>query len=234
MSPDPGDRFGETWVYESLVGAVPGISLTPRGAVVVQFVGFEAVLIALAAVYDLWAAVPAGTVAVLLAAVGSAFMHDIGRRIRRSGAPPSYRRLLFGSSIEVALGVFAYAALLTYLFVVDPRSGGVPLLESLLGPTPPALVVYFVVVVCWDVTYRIGTGWWAAVVTLWRAWRVELDPAVHRSLRAVDRRIMGFALVQTALLPFLAEDPILALAVGGHVLAVLLVVGAAQLLGRRS
>jgi hypothetical protein len=233
VSASGADRFGETWVYESIVGAVPGISLSPRIAVIVQFVGFEAVLLGLATVYDLWSAVPAGSVAILVAAVGSAFMHDIGQRVRRSGAPPAYRRMLFGSSIEVALGVFAYAALLTYLFVVDPREGGETLLASLLGPSPPALAVYFLLVVCWDVTYRIGTGWWAAVVALWRARRLALDPAAHRSLRAVDRRTVGFALVQTALLPFLAEYPILALAVGGHVLAVLVVVGTAHLLGRR-
>lgn len=222
-------QFGETWVYESIVGAIPGLSLTPRHAVLVQFVVFEATLLALATVYDLWTAVPAGTVAIVVAAVGSAFMHDLGRRVRQTEVPESYRRLLFGSSIEVALGVFAYAGLLTYLFVLDPRSGG-SLLRELLGPTPPIAAVYLLLIVLWDVTYRIGTGWWAAVAALWRTLQLELPREVQNELRAVDYRTVGFALVQTALLPFIWQYPLLSFAVAGHVLAVVLVIGAARLL----
>lgn len=218
------DRVRQAWVYESIVDAIPIVSLSPRIAVSAQFIGFELVLLLLASVYDLWAAVPAGTVAILVAAIGSAFMHDLGRRVRDLSVPPAYRRLLFDSSIEVVLGVAAYAALLTYLFVVDPRSGGT-LLNSLLGSDPPPLAVYLLLVVLWDVTYRIGTGWWAAVVSLWRTHRFDLDPRTAASLKQVDRRTMAFALVQLALLPFLGDHPILAIAVAGHVLAVLLVVG---------
>lgn len=224
----PGDTRGRTrqaWVYESIVDAIPLLSLSPRVAVTVQFVGFELALLVLAAVYDLWTAVPAGTVAILVAAVGSWFMHDLGRRIRAVSVPPAYRSLLFDSSIEVVLGVAAYAALLTYLFVLDPRSGGT-LLEGLLGPDPPLLAVYLLLVVLWDVTYRIGTGWWAAVVSLWRTLRFDLDPTTVEALRRVDWRTMAFALIQVALLPFLSDHPILAIAVAGHVIAVLLVVGA--------
>lgn len=222
-------QFGETWVYESIVGAIPGLSLTPRNAVLVQFVGFESALLVLATVYDLWTAVPAGTVAILVAAVGSAFMHDLGRRVRRSEVPDSYRRLLFGSSIEVALGVFAYAGLLTYLFVLDPRTGG-SLLAELLGPDPPIAAVYLLLIILWDVTYRIGTGWWAAVAALWRTLQLDLAPEIQDELSLVDYRTVGFALVQTALLPFIWGHPLLAFAVAGHVVAVFLVIGAAQLL----
>jgi hypothetical protein len=223
----PGDireRSRQAWVYESIVDAIPILSLSPRVAVTVQFVGFELALLGLAAIYDLWTAVPAGTVAILVAAVGSWFMHDLGRRIREVSVPSAYRRLLFDSSIEVVLGVAAYAALLTYLFVLDPRSGGT-LLEALLGSNPPLLAVYLLLVVLWDVTYRIGTGWWAAVVSFWRTLRFDLDPTTKEALGRVDRRTMVFALIQLAFLPFLGAHPLLGFAVAGHVLAVLLVVG---------
>lgn len=232
VDPDPeGRRFGETWVYESIVGAVPFVTLSARTAVVVQFVVFEAALLVLAAVYDRWAAVPAGTAAILVATVGSAFMHDLGRRIRGIPVPYAYYRLLFGSSIETVLGVFAYAALLTYLFVLDPRSG-TSLVTELLGPEPPVLAAYLLLVVLWDVTYRIGTGWWAACVSLWRTVRLDLAPETARELRTVDRHNLGFAALQLALLPFLLDHPVLAVAVGGHVVAVFLVVGASLVLSR--
>lgn len=221
---EPDGRIRQAWVYESIVDAIPFVSLSPRMAVIAQFVGFELALLVLATVYDLWSAVPAGTVAILVAAIGSAFMHDLGRRVRELSVPPSYRRVLFDSSIEVMLGVAAYAALLTYLFVMDPRSGGT-LLESLLGPDPPLLAVYLLLVVLWDVTYRIGTGWWSAVVSLWRTLRFDLDSQTVDALRGVDTRTMAFALLQLALLPFVAEHPILAIGVAGHVVAVFVVAG---------
>lgn len=225
-------RIRQAWVYESIVDGIPFVSLSPRRAVIAQFVGFELTLLVLAAVYDLWTAVPAGTVAIVVAAIGSAFMLDLGRRVRELPVPPSYPRLLFDSSIEVVLGVAAYAALLTYLFVLDPRSGGT-LLNSLLGPDPPLLAVYLLLVVLWDLTYRIGTGWWSAVVSLWRTLRFDLDPTTRTALRRVDRRTVAFAILQLALLPFLADHPILAIAVAGHVLAVLLFVGTSLALADR-
>ncbi|WP_459077203.1 DUF7530 family protein, partial [Halolamina salina] len=57
-------NLGETWVYESLVSAVPGLDLSDRAALLTQFVVFEAIVLTVAAVYDLWTAVPAGTAAV--------------------------------------------------------------------------------------------------------------------------------------------------------------------------
>lgn len=212
--------YGETWAYESLVGALPGVDVRPRVALGIQLVGFEAALLALAAVYDLWAAVPAGTVVVLVATAGSAFMLVLGRQIRATDAPEPYRRLLFGSSAEVALGVFAFVALVVHLFVYDPRQAGEPLVESLFGPEPPVVVVYFALAVLWDLVYRIGVGWWAAVVAVWRSYRFPVDAAAAARFRRIDALNMAFGLAQIPLLPFVADRPVLLAAVGGHVLAV--------------
>lgn len=92
-------------------------------------------------------------------------MLRIGRAARTPGVPATYRRLLFDSSIEVALGTFAFVALVTYLFVHDPRQG-TDLLSRLLGPRSPLLAVFLTLLVLWDLSYRIGTSWWAAVVAL--------------------------------------------------------------------
>lgn len=218
-------EYGETWVYEGIIGAVPGLDLDPRVALGIQFVVFEGALLILAWLYDLRAAAVAGTVAVLVATAGSAEMIRIGRHVRGEAVPESYRNLLFGSNIEVVLAVFAYAALLTHLFVFDPRGGGTPLLEALLGTDPPVLAVYLLLLVLWDVCYRIGAGWWASVAALWRSTRYQFDDETRRGLRRADLETAGFGLLQLAFVPFLLGQPVLLVAVLGHVVAVLVVTG---------
>jgi hypothetical protein len=225
------DVYGETWVYESIVGAVPGVDVADRTAVVLQFLGFEAVLLALAAVYDIPGAILPGTAAVVVAAAGSAFMLDIGRRAREPGVPVRYRRLLFASSIEVVLGVVAYVALLTYLFVYDPRDGAA-LFTALLGDQPPVLPAAFALLVLWDVCYRIGTGWWAAVVAFWRSVVYDFDADTAAVLRAVDRRTLAFGGIQAVLVPFVWTHPPLVVAVAGHVVAVVVVTIASLRVGK--
>lgn len=225
--------YGETLTYESIVGALPGIDLPTWLAVAIQFAVFQGGVLVLAAIYDLWDAVPAATVAVVVAAVGSVEMVRISRLVRQARAPDAYRRLLFGSSIEVVLAVLAYVALLTHLFVYAPRQGGVTLLERLLGPEPPVVVVYLLLLILWDVCYRIGAGWWASVAALWRSARYAFDPETARSLQRADLETMAFGLVQLVLVPFVLTDTILLLAIVGHVVAVTLVTGVSVLLCRR-
>jgi hypothetical protein len=224
-------EYGRTWAYESVVGALPGVDVPPRLALAAQFVAFEVPVLALGWYYDLPAAALAGTVAVVVATAGSAEMLRIGGLVRDADAPEPYLRLLFGSSVEVVLAVLAYVALVTYLFVWDTAP---TLVGSLFGADPPVLVVYLTLLVLWDLCYRIGTGWWASVVALWRSARYRFDDATARRLARADAETMGFGLLQLVLVPFVTDHPVLAVAVGGHVLAVTLVTGAsiALLYGR--
>jgi hypothetical protein len=217
------ERFGETWVYESIVGAIPGLALSDRQAIVIQLALFETGVVVLALLYDVPSAVLPGTVAVGVAAAGSVAMRQFGRRTRRLDLPEPYRRLLFGSSIEVVLGILAFVALVTHLFVFDPRYGDPPLLEWLFGPEPSVPVVYLTLLILWDLCYRIGTSWWAAVVALWRSWRYAFDAETVRRLRRLDALNVGFGLLQVAMIPFLLDRPVLLVAVGGHVVAVTVV-----------
>lgn len=129
-SPAPGQR----WVYEDVVSDVPGLDLAPRYAIALQFVGFEAVVLGLAALYRRLGAAAVGTVAVVVASAGSVAMVAIGREIRAADPPPGYSRLLFGSNVEVVLGVIAYVALSTSLVVTGNDGGSI---ASVLGPDPP-------------------------------------------------------------------------------------------------
>lgn len=213
-------QYGETWVYESIVGALPGIALTRTQAIAIQFGLFEAAVLGLGVVYDLRAAAVAGTAAVAVATVGSVAMLRIGATTRRLDTPEAYRRLLFGSSIEVVLTVLAFVALVTHLFVTDPAGPGRPLVATLFGPDPPALAVYLALLVLWDLCYRVGVAWWTAVVALWGAVRYRFDRRTVAGLRRTCATNVAFALAQLALVPFLFDRPTLLVAVGGHVVAV--------------
>jgi hypothetical protein len=219
-------------VYESIVGALPGIDLPRPVAVGIQLALFEAAAVVLAWYYGLWEALVAGTAAVVVAAIGSAEMLRISTLARRARLPAAYYRLLFGSSVEVVLGVLAFVALVTHLFAFDPATAATPLVERLLGPDPPLVGVYVLLLILWDVCYRIGTGWWASVVALWRSIRYRFDPERARVLRRIDLETMGFGLAQLVLVPFLLDHPVLLVTVVGHVVAVVAVTGLSAVLLR--
>ena len=227
-------NYGETWVYESIVGTIPGVRVSDRTAIAIQLVGFEAAVLVIAAVYGLWNAVLPGTVAVAVAGVGSWLMLRFSRAIREMNAPEPYRRLLFGSSIEMALSVFAFVLLVTYLFVVDPRGGQSSLLRDLFGAEPPAIPVVLLLMICWDLVYRIGTCWWATVAGFWRATQYRFDADTTRRLVRLDGLNIVFAGLQLLLLPFVIGHWTLAFAVSGHLVAVIVVTGLSIAIQRRN
>ena len=217
---------GRGWVYEHIVAAIPGVTISPRRAIALQFVGFEAVVLALVALYGLpTAAAVAGTAAVVVATAGSAAMVAIASAVRSAEPHPAYERLLFGSNVEVVLGVFSYAGLSTYL-LLGATGASLGLFERVLGPNPPAPAVFVAFLLAWDVCYRIGVGWWASVVGCWRSLSGRFDPENAGALRRADSITIGFAVGQLVLVPVVASAPLLALAVLGHVAAVTVVSGA--------
>jgi hypothetical protein len=227
--PEPGDG----WVYEHILTVLPWTTLPARRAIALQFVGFEALVLALAWNIGRPGAAVAGSAAVLVATVGSVAMVAIGRTVREADASAAYRRLLFGTNIEVVLGVAAFAALATALVlgVAGPEPG---LLERLLGTELSAPAVFIAFVLAWDVCYRIGVGWWASLVGCWRSLTGEYDRETAAAYRRADLTTIGFASVQLVLVPVVASEPLLAVAVLGHVAAVWAVSGTSiAALGRR-
>ncbi len=232
MSRSP--EYGETWVYESIVGALPGLELSDRAAIAVQFCLFEIAVLAVAAAYGLWPAVVPGTIAVAVATGGSWLMLRYSRTIRGLPTPDGYRRVLFGSNIEVVLGVVAFVLLVTYLFVTDPRGSEETLLTAWLGPEPPAPAVALALIILWDVVYRIGTCWWATVAGLWRSLVYEFDPQTSRRYAQADRLNVVFAAGQLLLVPFVLGHPLLIGVLVGHVIAVVAVATLSGYRQRRS
>jgi hypothetical protein len=227
-------EYGETWVYESIIGALPGIDVSRPLAVAIQIVVFEVGVLGLAWYYELWTAAVAGTAAVLVAAVGSVAMLRIATLARSVDVSKSYLQLLFGSNVEVVLAVLAYIAVITHLFVFDPQQRGAgALVEQLFGTDPPVLVVYLTLLVLWDICYRIGTNWWAAVTAVWRAASFRLDRPTRRTCRRADLETMAFGLLQLGLVPVVIGQPVLFAALVGHVIAIAGTAGLAVLLSYR-
>lgn len=134
-------EFGETWVYESIISALPGIDIPNTLAIGIQLVFFETAVLAFAVWDNNGAIAIVGSAAVLLATLGSVEMLRISRLVRSRAVPTSYKRLLFGSKVETVLGVLVYVALITHLFVFEPQQSVRPLLHSLLGANPPIVVM---------------------------------------------------------------------------------------------
>lgn len=227
--------IGESeWAFESIIRSVPGINVSRYLALAVQLLGFEAAVVLLAIWYDLPNAAVIGTVAVVVSVVGSVFMLGLSAAIRRANAPTPYRHLLFGSRMDILLGLIAFFVLLVYVFIYDPRTGGETLVNAVLGEQPPVVFAFVFLVIGWDVTYRIGVGWWASVVGFWRTYRFgkELSPVSRAHYRRLDAATAVFAASQLLFVPFLSGHPLLQVALVGHAVAVLLVSGASIILLR--
>lgn len=223
------------WVYESIIRSVPGLNASRSVALAVQFVGFELAILGLSWYHGLPRAAIAGTVGVLVAVAGSAFMLRLASGIRDAETPEPYRHLLFGSRIELVLGLISFLILVVYVFIYDVRQPGQPLVTGLLGERPPLLFSFMLLMIGWDVAYRIGVGWWASVVGLWRSLyhSARLSSTVRGRFQRLDGLTIVFATVQILLVPLLSGHPLLQLAVLGHIVAVIIVSGASILVLRK-
>lgn len=228
------DGLHGDWAYVGIVSVLPIRSLDVRVALLIQFLLFEGGAIVLALWFDRPRVLPAATAAIVVTTAGSGLMLTLSEWIRRLNSPARYRQLLFGSSLDVLLGVVAFLLLVTSL-LMDASGQQTGILERLLGERPPAPMVFFALVVLWDLCYRIGTGWWASLTGLWRSitFRMDIGEDARAGYHRADLLTMVFAGFQLLLVPFLWSDRLLVLALLGHVLAVFVVSTAAVLVLRR-
>lgn len=218
-----GVDASESWTYETIVSSIPGVRVSNAVGYAVQLLGFAAAVVVLWLAYGLPTRVLwIGLTVVVVATLGSGEMIYISDVVRSTDASERYRRLLFNSQIELVMGLVAFFIFVVYLFVVNPRSGG-GLLEYLLGDRPPVLVVFMMLVLVWDVCYRIGTAWWAAVCGLWRALVETPAAATRRPYRRLDTVILLFSVSQLLLLWVAGGDRFLTAVLVGHVGAVTVV-----------
>lgn len=223
------------WVYESLVRSIPIVNVSRSVAIAVQLIGFEGAILLLSWYHGLPEAALVGTAGVLVSIAGSVFMLRLSRSIRTIETPEQYRDLLFGSRIEIVLGLLSFFVLIVFVFVYDPRQPGEALVTTLLGERPPLLLSYVMLMIGWDVAYRIGVGLWASVLGLWRSVRFgeEFSESTKGRLRRADGLTIGFAAVQLLLVPVLSGHLVLQFVLVGHVLAVVVISGSSIIRLRR-
>jgi hypothetical protein len=225
----------QEWVYESIIRSVPGVNTSRRVAVGVQFLGFELAVLLLGWYHGLPTAALAGTIGVVVSVAGSLFMLRLSEGFRTGTEPKAYLETLLGSSIEIVLGLVSFILLIVYAFVYNPQGGGPQLVTDLLGAQPPLLFSVVLLLIGWDVAYRIGVGWWACVTGLWRSvrFRESLSKSTRHRFARLDAMTIGFASLQLLVVPILSGHPLLQAAVLGHVVAVAVVSGASIALLRR-
>lgn len=226
---------GQEWVYESIIRSIPGVNTSRRVAVGVQFFVFEIAVLALGWYHGRPEAALAGTIGVLVAVAGSLFMLRLSRGFRAGSEPQAYLNGLLGSRIEIVLGLVSFVLLVVYAFVYDPQGSAPYLVRDLLGEEPPVAFSFVLLLIGWDVAYRIGVGWWACVTGLWRTLRFgdDLSPATRSRFVRLDAMTIGFASLQLLVVPILAGHPLLQAALLGHVGMVALVSGTSILLLRQ-
>jgi hypothetical protein len=149
-------------------------------------------------------------------------MSLLSERIHSANPPDSYRRVVFDSSIDIVMGLIAFITVITYLLIdaYNPTNG---FLARLFAGAPPAPVIFFALIIAWDLTYRIGIGWWTSITSLWRTVMVRTGQSRHYDYHYADLYTIAFAALQLLLLPFLWPDRFLSYLLIGHVAAVLIV-----------
>ena len=161
------------WIYEIIVDKVPLFSIIPkRFRVLFQLTIMETVGLSIAYYEGLEVrSIILGSLAILAVAIWSQIAIYIGpavRGLRNPSSPQelnimeSYRQYLFGEKrYELIIGVFIFSLMLAY-FIFSPKK---PLM-ILLSKTPSLTIVFFVSILLWDLTYRIGLSLWASVASL--------------------------------------------------------------------
>lgn len=212
------------WLYEHVLERAPGLSRLPaRTSVLIQLLLMEAVGLVLGKVFRVEPmALARGSLLIVAVAAWSELLLVVAPRLRRmkvmtrdegamgrgkevAGILGVYGRWMFHPwHLEAAPGVLMFVG--AWMMLVLWRGAGASVLEQMLGRSPAILLLLPVVLLSWDVCYRLGVGLWVAGLSAWRSlalWRVMKhggDPG-HilrvlrlRWLRRMDRRMLLFPL----------------------------------------
>ncbi len=218
------------WIYEEIVGRIPPFSLLPYQYSIPLQLFFLLILgLFLGFIFDLkFISMLYGSIAILVAVLWSLLILQLGPTLRKFRAPLSkdenellerYKGILFHKNhYEAAPGLAIFISFMLYLFFY-----GSGLLENWLG-VRNAVLLLFVSLLIWDISYRMGLGIWASALALWRSImlkklaekRTELEYTPYtelRSLRKLDVNNMFFGVISILLIPLLQSDKLLVAAI---------------------
>lgn len=223
------------WLYEHVVERVPWLRRLPsRTSVLLQLLLMEALGLWLGRVFAVEPmALARGSLLILAVAIWSELLLTIAPRLRspvvmtRDSAPgegkegttqvlAAYRRWLFHPRhLEAVPGALMFAGF--WIMVALPVDGKGSVLEDMLGRSASPLLLLPIVLLTWDVRYRLGVGLWVSGLSAWRSvalWRVPRERAElglgrilpllgMKWLRRMDRTMLLFPLTNVFVLVLL-------------------------------
>jgi nitroimidazol reductase NimA-like FMN-containing flavoprotein (pyridoxamine 5'-phosphate oxidase superfamily) len=163
----------EKWVYEAIVDRLLPFSLLSRQfKVLVQLALMEAIGILIAIFAKLhFKSIILGSLAILATAIWSQIAIYMGPAIRSLRRPPSplehkvieeYKQDLFNKKrYELSIGFAIFILIMVYL-IFSPSK----LLSKMLDQKLNFGIAFFIGILLWDLTYRIGLSLWLSLASL--------------------------------------------------------------------
>lgn len=214
----------QKWLYEHVVERVPGLSRLPaRTSVLIQLLIMEALGLALGKAFAVEPmALARGSLLIIAVAASSELLLVVAPRLRlikvmtgaeepeatgeeMGGILGAYGRWVFHPwHLEAAPGALMFVG--AWMMLLPVRQEGASVLEQMLGRSPTPLLLLPVVLLSWDVCYRLGVGLWVAMLSAWRSLalcRMAKDAGGPgqafrvlrlKWLRRMDRRMLLFPL----------------------------------------
>ena len=230
-------KMQRKWIYEEIVDRIPPFRwLPPVFDVIAQLLLVEAVGV-LAFIYfqmPLEAAL-FGSLAILYTVVWSAGclyvipwlrrLRDPTNKLERIVLQEYKSRLLLNRRYELIGGLLCFGAIIVYLFVIDPGY-----LQFFLGTGyGNPLLTILILVLAWDIAYRIGLSMVTALFTAWRS--ISLSSAARermglaytaysevRTLKRLDMINLYWGLSAILLLPLAYNSYLLLLGLAGFLI----------------
>jgi len=225
---------GEKWAYEIILENVPPFKWLPsRFRVLSQLLLMEILGMTIALLYGLPVrSIIFGSLAILAVIASSMLAVRIAPRIRSLRTPSAslerdvldnYRVRIFSRNHhDVLLGLMIFTLVTLYLLTFGNSN-----LSYWLGQEFPSSILLFVLLLLWDVSYRIGLGIWMSFLALYRSTqflgasrrRLASGYTPYRelaTLKRLDLNNVFFGLWPLSLLPLLSSDNILIFSVVGY------------------
>ncbi len=212
------------WINEIILEKVPPFSWVPRGYnVALQLFIMEIVGTSIATVFSLpIRSILHGSLAILVVSLWSFLAFNIGSTVRRLEPPSAplernvideYQKSLFHPRrYEFGIAASVLVLILSYLVLF-----GRGLVSYWLGENLSPILLFFLVALLWDISYRLGLGLWSAIIAFKRSINLarvsKKRSKMHytaypelKTLKRLDLINLSFGLVALLLYPVCNAD----------------------------
>ncbi|MFQ6061700.1 MAG: pyridoxamine 5'-phosphate oxidase family protein [Methanosarcinales archaeon] len=224
------------WVYEEIVSRIPPFSLLSyKSSILLQLLLLLFIGLFIGYIYHLDSIVLLyGSIGIFVAVLWSLLILQLGPTLRKFRAPlnqkenallEQYKKILFHKNhYEMIPGIIIFVLLMLYLYVFHQYFSRRSMMESWFGEHPSPILLIFVMILLWDICYRMGLGIWTTTLSMWRSLnlkkmaekRTELEHTPYtelKHLKKLDINNMFFGIISLLLLPIIQDDYLLVLSI---------------------